>query len=73
MAANSNVLDDARKLLEERLAELKDEIRRVERAITHLGRAPPGAEDRGGRASRPDAPHPARAGAAGATPAQTRR
>ena len=36
MAANSNVLDDARKLLEERLSELKDEVRRVERAITHL-------------------------------------
>ncbi len=36
MAANSNVLDDARKLLEERLAQLRDEVRRVERAITHL-------------------------------------
>jgi hypothetical protein len=33
---STNVLDDARTLLEERLAELKDEIRRVERALSHL-------------------------------------
>ena len=45
--ASSNVLDDARSLLEERLAELKNEIRRVERALSHLregatGRRGPG-------------------------------
>jgi hypothetical protein len=34
--ASTNVLDDARTLLEERLTELKDEIRRVERALSHL-------------------------------------
>jgi hypothetical protein len=43
----SNVLDDARSLLEDRLTELKAEIRRVERAISHLkegtnGRRGPG-------------------------------
>lgn len=74
MAANSNVLDDARKLLEERLSELKDEVRRVERAITHLRegiaerRGPGRPRKSAGRAGTRGA-----AGAAGATPAQTRR
>jgi hypothetical protein len=47
MAARTNILDEARTLLEDRLNELKEEVRRVERAISHLregkaGRRGPG-------------------------------
>ena len=64
MAANSNVLDDARKLLEERLAELKEEVRRVERAITHL---------REGTAGRRGPGRPRKAAGRAGTPRRRRR
>ncbi len=35
---SSNVLDEARTLLEERLADLKEETKRIERAVSHLTR-----------------------------------
>jgi sugar-specific transcriptional regulator TrmB len=37
MASTSNVLDDARDLVKKRLAELEDEVRRLERALAQLG------------------------------------
>ena len=66
MATKSNVLDEARSLVEKRLAELEDEKRRLERALSEL------TDGQSGR-RRPGRPKGSRSGSGSTAGAPRRR
>ena len=66
MATKSNVLDEARTLVEKRLAELEDEKRRLERALSEL------TDGQSGR-RRPGRPRGSRSGSGSTAGAPRRR
>jgi predicted Rossmann fold nucleotide-binding protein DprA/Smf involved in DNA uptake len=64
MPPTTNVLDEARQLVQRRLTDLEDERKRLERALAELG---------GSRAGRRRSPARSRGGAAGAAPKRRKR
>ncbi len=75
MMPTTNVLDEARQLVQKRLADLDEERKRLERALAELGgkaRRAPG-RPRGSKCQLCDRAYPGGAANGGAGPAPTRR